>query len=110
MALLLTAINSIECGESAENNQILVCLINSVDAESHIIHNCHTIFSTINQMRKHISRVVVTTNALKCTPYTRNCGKETQEPGMRRIASCWIMPMCCVKTEEELNILKIWLE
>lgn len=100
MILLLTAIDSIECGERAEDNQILVCLINSVDAESHIIHNCHTIFSTIDQVRKHISRVVVTTNALKCTPYARNCREEAQEPRMRRIATCGIMPICCIETEE----------
>lgn len=47
---------------------------------AHVVQDSHGVFPAIDQMRKDVSGVAVSSEALKSTPYARQCREETHEP------------------------------
>lgn len=81
-------------------------LVDSIKAQGHIVKDSKGIFSAVDKMGKPVSGIVESSQALKSPPNSWECGEETEEPGMRRVAVHRIVPAPGVKTEQELDILR----
>jgi hypothetical protein len=45
--------------------------VDSIDAESDIVQDSCAILATVDKMGEYVSSILVTTNALQCTPNAR---------------------------------------
>lgn len=55
-------------------------------------------------MGEDIAGIVVTPQALKRAPNTRDRCEEAEKPGVRAVAHCRLVPMTCIQAEEELEM------
>lgn len=101
----LTAIDSVDRRESDEDRKVSPRPVDSIDAECEIIQYSHAVFAAVDEVGKYVSRIVVTTNALQCTPDTGKCREESKKPRMCRVALRRIIPTVRVQTEKQLYIL-----
>ncbi|PMD12879.1 hypothetical protein NA56DRAFT_586445, partial [Hyaloscypha hepaticicola] len=62
---------SIDGCKSDENCKIFPSPVDSVHAESGIVQYRREIFATVDEMRKYVLSIIVTTNALQCAPDSR---------------------------------------
>lgn len=67
----LTGVDSIDGCKSDENCKIFPCPVDSVHAESGIVQYRREIFATVDEMRKYVLSIIVSTNALQCAPDSR---------------------------------------
>jgi hypothetical protein len=103
---MLTAIYGVDGGKGDEEAQVGLTIPHAVEAKPHSRQDCHGVLSAVDEVRKHIPRVVVTSDALQGTPYRRQSGEEAQKTRVRRVALHRIVPTIRVQTEEELNVLR----
>lgn len=80
-------------------------MINSVQAECHVKKDSKCVFAAINQMRKRISGIIITSQTLQCTPDPRQSREKSEESRMGGITLAGIIPILSIEAEEELNIL-----
>ncbi|KAH8751431.1 hypothetical protein BGZ57DRAFT_117498 [Hyaloscypha finlandica] len=73
----LTGINSVYCSKGDENRKVFPGSVDSIDAESDIIRDRREIFAAVDEMRKYVFCILVTTNALQRTP---DAGKGREKP------------------------------
>jgi hypothetical protein len=73
--------------------------------QAHVIENGAHILSKIGHVREKTSRVGISAKTLQSTPYTRQGSEESEEPGMRRVTLCRVVPIIGVETEEEFDVL-----
>ena len=69
----LTAVDSVDGAKCDEECFQRIVLIDSIKAERHVEENRECIFAAINQMRKRVPGIIVTTYALQASPNARQC-------------------------------------
>ena len=67
----LTTIDGIDRRERDEDSFVLRCLLDAINTQSSVEQNSCRVFSTVDEMRKDVSGVIITSNALKSTPNSR---------------------------------------
>lgn len=67
----LTTIDSIDRCERDEDSFVLRCLLDAINTQSSVEQNSCRVFSTVDEMGKDVSGVIITSNALKSTPNSR---------------------------------------
>jgi hypothetical protein len=77
-----TAVDGIDDGEGDEHGAVSGAFVDAVDAECHIEEDRCRVLAHIEQMREGVSSVVVTAEALYCSPYARERGKEANKSGV----------------------------
>ena len=78
----LTAINGVDSCERREQRQHTMCFVHPIQAQSHIVHNRHAVFSTIDKMWKDVACVGITPKALQGTPNPGKRGEEPEQAGI----------------------------
>jgi hypothetical protein len=67
----LTTIGSIDRCERDEDSSVLRCLLDAINTQSSVEQNSCRVFSTVDEMGKDVSGVIITSNALKSAPNSR---------------------------------------
>lgn len=96
----LTGIDGVYCCKCDEDSKVFPGSVNAIDTECDIVQYRCEIFAAINKMRKYVSSILVTTNALQCTPNSRKCREEPKKPRMCRVTLRRIIPMMCIQAEK----------
>lgn len=82
----------------------LRCLVNAKQAQGHASEDGEAILATIDQVRENIAGIVVTSDALECTPNARNSREEAKKSRMRAVTHRWFVPVACIQAEEKLKV------
>jgi len=67
----LTGVDSIDGCKSDEDCKVFPCPVDSVHAEGDIVQYRCEIFAAVDEMRKYVLCILITTNALQCAPDSR---------------------------------------
>jgi hypothetical protein len=101
-----TAIHRVDGGERDVQAPIGLSVPYAVQTKPDSRQDRHGVLPAVDKVREHISRVMVTPDALQCTPYRGQRAKEAEEARVRRIATFRVIPAGCVQAEEELDVLQ----
>jgi hypothetical protein len=77
---VLTGIDSVYRSKGDENRKVFPGSVDSIDAESDIIRDRREIFAAVDEMRKYVFCILVTTNALQRTPDARKSREKPKKP------------------------------
>ena len=66
----LTTIDRVDGGKGGKNCQQGVASVDPIQTQGNIVHDCHSIFSAIDEMWEDVSGVIVTSYTLQRTPNT----------------------------------------
>lgn len=116
-------IKTIHQREGDEESQVLVRVLNAEDAEEDSRKNTCRVFPTIDEVRKDILRVPITSDTLQETPsYESVCfalfqsnhcflpyrwqgGEEAQNPGVIGVTTLRTFPIVRIQAEEQFDVL-----
>ena len=96
----LTGIDSVYRSKGDENRKVFPGSVDSIDAESDIIRDRREIFAAVDEMRKYVLSILVTTNALQRAPDAGKGREKPKKPRMCRVTLRRIIPMMCIQTEK----------
>lgn len=81
-----TSIYSIDGCERNEHGHERRVWRHSIQTQAHVVQYGEHVFATVDEMRERITRVIVPSETLQCSPYGREACEESEQPRMRRVA------------------------
>lgn len=74
----LTAVDRVHTRTSNKKRLQFVTFVDAVQTQSHVKQYRKGIFAAVDQMWKSVSGIIVTSQALQCTPNARYSGKKAE--------------------------------
>jgi hypothetical protein len=101
----LTAVDSVDDGKCKKQAKVGPRAVDPVHGQRYSSHDAHGVFPAVDEVRKHVARVLVAPDALEESPYRWQSRQEAEKPGVVRVALRRVVPVSGVQTKEEFNIL-----
>ena len=98
------AVDTVDACKHDEQCHHFRCSLNAEETQSHAREDGKAVLSTIDQVREHITGIVVTSQTLKRAPDAGNRREETEKPGVRAVTHRWLIPVARVQAEEKLEM------
>jgi len=92
----LTDIYAVDDGEGYEQREECVTSVDAVEREDYRRYNGHGVLATVDKMRKHVSRILITPKTLQKSPDWRKGHEEAQESRVIGVALIRVVPVLCV--------------